>query len=1043
MSELCGGKECCVLLGEEVNMRRLMVTSVSLVLWWGIIGVGGQFRNDRNQEDYRYGDIRRGQNPLYSTPPSVRSQYNSGDTYYGTDRRYDTRYDDPSKVRGFDNRYLDQDYRYSDGWQGGYLGRGRYDARGRERPGYDGSQWDKDRKWGVLDTWRPDLQGEHRPSEEPGLNLPLADIFVTTDSGKVQGFYVYLYDKPGVRPQERPVSKPIHQQRHLMNVSVFLGVPYARPPMVEGRFKPPRHVQNWFSTWQALDYQSACPQNLKYIGASNGIRNGIHEDCLYLNVFTPSVSVSVSDPYPVIFYIHGGDLEHGASNQFPGHMLAAWGEVVVVTFNYRLGALGFLSTGDVNSPGNYGLMDMAAALEWVYNNIRFFNGNRNKITVMGPGAGGAMAGLLAVLPRTKDYVSQVVAMSGSPLSDWAAINDVYRVQNTSRVYGLEVGCTVETSYKLLQCLNRRSFEELASAPIKPDVGTFAWSPAVDANFTVPGDEWYEDWEEKDWRILPELPMKAYERNHHHPNLRFLTGVNRDAAADIVYRDNRLVQNGHVVKEDFFNERVKEWVRQYNYSLNPEGTYDAIKWMYTYGPDPHNVTHIREEYVRMLSDALYKSPVDELVKVLVNTTGKHGVPTFYYLLNTTVEALKYPFWREIPNDIEYYFISGAPFMDPDFYPENMRVSREQWGEGDRNISEFMMRTLANFARWGNPTQTQVTVLKVNWEPVEEGLLKYLSINTTFNTTMHFNPRQPYNTFWSTYIPQVAREWVPTVPPPINPWTQMSQPIVAAFYGTVAACVVLLVILIGCCGLWKSAKRQRNKALDDLEFYSTPGDDYKVREYLDALSSHHPQTSRPVTPATVITEAPDPSEAGTLRLGSIRDSYHPAHNGTVMAKSVDQLHRPVAQSNSNPHTTLSHSTNEILRPQPNSNTEILKPQPHSNNEIHLKPQTISHSTDNIMQQYQQQPYMGKDKEMQMNGGHTVPFRPVTPISMVHSEPGIRHPTLEYNMTRPPGSDGQRSNSLQRPTEDSRTKTPVPAVRTSVATITSTTGLLNTEL
>lgn len=71
---------------------------------------------------------------------------------------------------------------------------------------------------------------------------------------------------------------------------------------------------------------------------------------------------------------------------------------------------GFLSTGDANSPGNYGLMDMAMALEWVHTNIRFFNGDRNKITVFGPGAGGAMAGLLAVLPKTKDYVSQVIAM---------------------------------------------------------------------------------------------------------------------------------------------------------------------------------------------------------------------------------------------------------------------------------------------------------------------------------------------------------------------------------------------------------------------------------------------------------------------------------------------------------------------------------------------------------------------------------------------------------------------------------------------------------
>lgn len=62
------------------------------------------------------------------------------------------------------------------------------------------------------------------------------------------------------------------------------------------------------------------------------------------------------------------------------------------------------------------------------------------------------------------------------------------------------------------------------------------------------------------------------------------------------KDNRLVQKGHVVTEDFFNERIKDWVKHYNYSLNPEGTYDAIKWMYTYGPDPHNLTHIREEYV---------------------------------------------------------------------------------------------------------------------------------------------------------------------------------------------------------------------------------------------------------------------------------------------------------------------------------------------------------------------------------------------------------------------------------------------------------------
>lgn len=959
-----------------------------------------QFRNDQDQEYYRYNR----DYPGYTTPHSVRSQYNSGDTYYGTDRRYDTRFDDPTRVRGFDNRYQEQSFRYGED-QGRY-GSNRYDARGRERPGYDGRPFDSrniNGKLGVLDHWRPDLQGQQRPSETPGINLPLADLFVTTDSGKVQGFYVYLYDKPGVRPAERPVQKPIHQQRHIMNVSTFLGIPYARPPIEEGRFKPPRYVQHWFSTWQALDYRPACPQNLKYIGSSNGIRNGIHEDCLYLNIFTPSISIGVTDQYPVMFYIHGGDLEHGASNQFPGHMLAGWGEVVVVTFNYRLGALGFLSTGDENSPGNYGLMDMAMALEWVYRNIRFFNGDPQKITVFGPGAGGAMAGILAVLPKTKDWVHQVLAESGSPLADWAAIDDIYRVQNTSRVYGLEVGCTVESSYKLLQCLNRRSYEELASAPIKPDIGTFAWGPTVDSKFRVPGDDWYEDWKEEDWHILPELPIKLYEKNHHHSDLHYLTGVNRNEAAKMVFDDNRLIRERYEVTEDFFNERVKEWVKHYNYSLNPEGAYDAIKWMYTYGPDPHNTTHIREQYVDLLSDALYKSGVDQMVKVLVNSTGKRSVPTYYYLLNTTVDALKLDYWREVPNNIEYYFVFGAPFMDPEFFPESIRVARNLWSEGDRNISEFMMKTFVNFAKWGNPTQTQVQIIKVNWEPVLDGNLKYLSINTTFNTSMHYNYRQTYNTFWTTYMPQVVREWVPTVPPPINPWIHMTEPIVAAFYGAAAVAVFLLVILFVCCGLWKSAKRQRNKALDDLQYYSTENltpqqesEDYKVREYLNKLANNnHDETpSRSVTPYTVAST--DPIIQTDHNNTKSRDPYQQSYyKDTKTAKSVDQLEQPYRPGYQN-----------------------------------MMPS--SRSAGNIIENYHTS-YHNPGAEL---NGHYQPQqqRSITPTSTIHSEPNGK-PTTQYMMTQ----------QVTKPPEKEVRAVPQPATRVSrsVATITSTSGMLNTDL
>nr|CAD7571567.1 unnamed protein product [Timema californicum] len=309
---------------------------------------------------------------------------------------------------------------------------------------------------GVLRGWRPDLQGKQRPDS---LQLP-RDVTVTTTYGQVQGFKVYLYDNPDPKSGYRPGQTPV--ERIQGEVTVFLGIPYALPPIQEGRFKPPRIHRGW-QLLQAVEFGPACPQHVRYTGATKGIRD-MDEDCLYLNVYTPSVTSGLAEKYPVMVYIHGGEFVKGASNTFPGHIMASFYKVVVVTINYRLGALGFLSTGDANSPGNYGMLDQAMALRWVYDNIEFFNGDRRSITLFGPDAGAASAGLLMVAPRTRDIVTRVIAQSGSALSDWALIVDRYRAQNTSRVYGQILGCSIESSWKLVNCLKQgRSFFELGNA----------------------------------------------------------------------------------------------------------------------------------------------------------------------------------------------------------------------------------------------------------------------------------------------------------------------------------------------------------------------------------------------------------------------------------------------------------------------------------------------------------------------------------------------------------------------------------------------------
>jgi len=552
---------------------------------------------------------------------------------------------------------------------------------------------------GVYDEWRSDLMGICRP--DFAANILDKDVSVTTPYGRIRGFYVYLFDGPGVPIGDRP--RPNHFSKLWRTVSTFLGIPYATPPVNEGRFKPPRAKRAW-SLWDAIDFGPACPQPVQYVGATRGVRY-MNEDCLYLNIFTPTTG-AVAEKLPVIFYIHGGEFEQGASNTFPGHMLAAVGDVVVVTVNYRLGALGFLSTANEYSPGNYGMLDLSMALKWVYDNINAFNGNRDLITVYGAGSGAAAAGLLAIAPASSHMVKQLYGQSGSPLADSAAISDQFRMRNTSRVYADRLGCVVDQPYKLIECLRSRSFEELGNVRFTPGVGTWPWAPVVDSEIRKPPSNWFEGWEEKEWNFLPEIPEELIRTRKYNKALRYLAGVTADEAAYIIYQNKSLLPSFEI-SEDFFDMKIREYIHRYNYTYNPDGVFRAIKYMYTYWPDPKNTTHIREQLINFWSDALYKAPSNKMIQMMV----ENNVPTYSYVLNTTINALNYPFWSRVPHNIEYFFLTGSPFMDSEFFPEDKRVQRNQWIEDDRKMSEFFMKTLANFARYGRPTP--VAIYNINW------------------------------------------------------------------------------------------------------------------------------------------------------------------------------------------------------------------------------------------------------------------------------------------------------------------------------------------
>jgi para-nitrobenzyl esterase len=196
----------------------------------------------------------------------------------------------------------------------------------------------------------------------------------------------------------------------------FLGIPYAAPPVGDLRWRPPRDPNPWSKTLQATRFANTCPQPHRGVFAAPSDT----EDCLYVNVFTPDPAPDQATRRPVMVWLHGGGLFSGESNDYDGSKLARLGDVVVVTLNYRIGALGFLSHPAINAEGhafaNYGIMDQQFALKWVQSNIAAFGGNPGNVTIFGQSGGGTSVMANLASPKAKGLFHRAINQSGTRIA---------------------------------------------------------------------------------------------------------------------------------------------------------------------------------------------------------------------------------------------------------------------------------------------------------------------------------------------------------------------------------------------------------------------------------------------------------------------------------------------------------------------------------------------------------------------------------------------------------------------------------------------------
>src|SRR5436853_2969148 len=267
----------------------------------------------------------------------------------------------------------------------------------------------------------------------------------------------------------------------------FKGIPFAAPPVGEVRWKPPQPVANWSGVRKADQFAPRAMQ-LPVFGDMSFRSSRMSEDCLYLNVWTPATSEQ--DHLPVLVYFYGGGFVAGDGSEprYDGESIAAKG-VVAVTVNYRLGVFGFLAHPELtkesphHASGDYALLDQAAALRWVHDNIAAFGGDPRRVTIAGESAGSVSVSAQMASPLSRDLIAGAIGESGSIMATLAAV-PLAKAEQSGAKFAAELGASslaalrAMSTQQIFEAATKGGFASVGRFPITVDGYFFSEAPAA-------------------------------------------------------------------------------------------------------------------------------------------------------------------------------------------------------------------------------------------------------------------------------------------------------------------------------------------------------------------------------------------------------------------------------------------------------------------------------------------------------------------------------------------------------------------------------------
>jgi len=504
----------------------------------------------------------------------------------------------------------------------------------------------------------------------------------------------------------------------------FHAIPYAKPPVGTLRFKAPQPAEPWEGIRDALKEGDVAPQTGVFqLKSYSG-----NEDCLFINVFTPKLPASTTDVLkPVMAYIHGGAFCLGSGNSEmhgPSPMMDT-GEVVLVTMNYRLGALGFLSTGDEVVPGNNGLKDQVLALRWVQENIAQFGGDPHNVTIGGVSAGGGSVHLHVVSPMSKGLFHRAIAQSGTALCPWASEDPAVARTKAFRL-GETLGCKTSDSKELVEFLMKVPAQQLTE-----------WTEKVfteEEKHPIPlfFHPVIEPEKQNDEVFLPDRPIDLIRNGKFH-KVPLIIGVNS--------KEGKLILPDLTEHTSWYNSLTDNWEPLLSVHLSlPKGTQQiketSRKVQEFYFGDKAVSKETWPQLLDVYGDILFNIGAYRAAK---EQQSKSSASVYLYQFSFDGKGVEFfPSDISIPgashgSDLLYLFDTALPsFPVPPLDDDSMEVRKK------------MIKMWINFAKTGNPTPEPDSLLGVTWSPVTKAELNYLNIDKEL--TMHRDLMKENMDFW---------------------------------------------------------------------------------------------------------------------------------------------------------------------------------------------------------------------------------------------------------------------------------------------------------